>query len=72
MKQILKFKTTLKCGGCKATITPFLDEAKGIDKWELDLEHPDRILTVYADGITAGEVQSIITQAGYTAVELAL
>jgi copper chaperone len=67
MTQILKFKTSLKCGGCKATITPFLDAAKGIEKWELDLEHPDRILTIYADGISADKVQNIFTQAGYTA-----
>jgi len=67
MSQILKFKTSLKCGGCKATIAPFLNEAKGIEKWELDLEHPDRTLTVHANGITSGEVKNIITRAGYTA-----
>ena len=67
MKQILKFKTSLKCDGCKATITPLLDKERGIDIWELDLEHPDRILTIYSDDITAGEIIHILSQAGYTA-----
>jgi copper chaperone len=64
------FKTNLKCNGCKATITPFLNEAEGIKKWELDLEHPDRILTLHTNGITAADIQDILSRACYTAEEI--
>ena len=41
-----KFKTNIKCTGCVATVTPFLDEAVGERQWEVDLTDPSRILTV--------------------------
>ncbi len=70
MNQVLKFKTTLSCNGCKSKIAPFLNEAEGISSWDLDLENDDKILTVYSAGITHSEVKKIIENAGYTAEEL--
>ena len=35
-KNILKFKTSINCGGCIAKVTPYLDSVKGITKWEVD------------------------------------
>ena len=37
--QVLKFKTTLSCNGCKSTVAPFLDNAEGISSWDIDLEN---------------------------------
>ncbi len=70
MNQVLKFKTTLSCNGCKTKIGQFLNEAEGISSWDVDLDNDDKILTVHSSGITQGEVKKLIEAAGYTAKEL--
>ncbi len=67
MSQILKFKTNINCGGCIKSVTPHLDKAEGINKWEVDTNNPDKILSIETDHLTAEEVISIIDKAGYTA-----
>lgn len=44
--ETIKFKTTIKCSGCVAKVTPFLNEALGEDNWEVDYNNPSKILTV--------------------------
>lgn len=44
--ETIKFKTTIKCSGCVATVTPGLNEAVGANNWQVDLQSPDKILTV--------------------------
>ncbi len=44
--ETVKFKTTIKCSGCVATVTPGLNEAVGANNWQVDLQSPDKILTV--------------------------
>ena len=66
--EVLKFKTTIKCSGCLSKVTPVLNETVGEDNWELDLQTPDKVLTVATDEIVNGElVISAIAKAGYTA-----
>jgi copper chaperone len=65
--ETLKFKTNIKCGGCIVTVTPFLNQVNEIRNWEVDTVNPDKILTVEAENITAGDVISKIKEAGYTA-----
>lgn len=67
MSQILKFKTNINCGGCIKAVTPHLDKTEGINKWEVDTDHPDKILSIETDRLTAEEILSIIDKAGYTA-----
>lgn len=61
----LKFKTTIKCNGCIATVTPHLNAVKGIENWEVDLESPDRVLTVESNDVSASEIVDSVTKAGY-------
>jgi copper chaperone len=61
----IQFKTNIKCSGCIATVTPFLN-TEGIEKWEVDLQSPDRILTVDTQK-TPAEVAKLIQDAGYSA-----
>ena len=68
--ETLKFKTNIKCDGCIATITPFLTPENGIEKWAVDLQSPDRILTVETDD-SAGKVTELLEKAGYKAAEIA-
>jgi copper chaperone len=67
MNQILKFKTTINCGGCIKSVTPHLNKVEGIKKWEVDTEHPDKILSIETDHLTSEEVVAIIDKAGYMA-----
>ncbi len=63
----LRFKTNIKCMGCIAAVTPNLNQAEGVLNWEVDLQHPDKLLTVEvadaADG--AASVQKALQAAGY-------
>ncbi len=61
----LRFKTNIKCGGCIATVSPFLNGAPGISHWEVDTAGMDKILTVQSDGISEEEVIRIVQKAGY-------
>jgi len=63
----LKFKTTIKCSGCLANVTPHLDAAEGIAKWEVDILNPYKILTVETAGASEAEVIAVVEKAGYTA-----
>ncbi len=65
-----EFKTNIKCGGCIATVKPYLDNAEGIENWEVDLQSPDRILTVKTDK-TPSEVTQLVKEAGYEAHPMA-
>lgn len=61
-----KFKTNIKCTGCVATVTPFLDAAVGESKWEVDLNDPSRILTVNAETDKEVVIRAL-EKAGYKA-----
>lgn len=66
--QTLKFKTNIKCGGCVAGVTPHLNQLENIEKWEVDIENPEKILTVEATaGLDAQDVIDAVEQAGFKA-----
>ena len=65
--ETIKLKTNIKCGGCIATVTPFLNQSAGEGNWQVDTQNPDKILTVQANGVTAEAVKAAVTQAGYKA-----
>ncbi|KAA9341129.1 heavy-metal-associated domain-containing protein [Larkinella humicola] len=68
--EAVKFKTNIKCSGCIAKATPFLNEAVGEENWEVDTENPDKVLTVVAEGISAEQVKKAVENAGYKAEQL--
>lgn len=69
--ETLKFKTNIKCGGCIATVTPFLDKLPEISKWEVDTNNPDKVLTVESsDELAAKTVIDTLKEAGYVATPL--
>lgn len=49
MAKKAQFKTNINCGGCIATVTPFLDESLGEQEWSVDTTHKDKVLAVAAD-----------------------
>jgi len=66
--KIAKFKTNIKCDGCVSTVSPFLNSLATIKEWEVDLQNPDRILTIHNDSeIDVYEVINALKKAGYKA-----
>jgi copper chaperone CopZ len=67
MMETLKFTTNIKCQGCLAVVTPFMNQLKGVVRWNVDLAHPLRILTVECSGISPEKVIAALSKAGYQA-----
>jgi copper chaperone len=63
----LRFKTTINCGNCIRTVTPFLNEVEGIKSWNVDTENPDKILTVETD-LDAELIVETVEDVGFDAV----
>lgn len=63
----LKFKTNIKCAGCLAKVSPNLNEMAGEDNWEVDINTPEKILTVAADGMDESAIISAVKAAGFEA-----
>jgi len=65
----IKFKTNIKCGGCVATVTPFLNEISS--KWSVDTENPDKVLRIDTDEpVNPKQVISVLDTAGYKAEKI--
>ncbi|MEY4134215.1 MAG: hypothetical protein RL386_565 [Bacteroidota bacterium] len=59
------FKTTVNCNSCLRTVTPFLGEVPGIEHWEVDLRHPDRILKVQGTHLDISAIVAAVEAAGF-------
>lgn len=66
-KQKFQFKTNINCGGCVASVKPYLDNAEGVSEWNVDTQNKDKILTVKAEGITQEQVIETVKKAGFKA-----
>ncbi|MFA6598357.1 MAG: hypothetical protein WCS69_11580 [Ignavibacteriaceae bacterium] len=66
----LSFKTNIKCNGCIATVTPFLNGEKRIKEWNVDLQNPDRVLSINTEELSAADVTELVKKAGYQAEEI--
>lgn len=61
------FKTNLNCGGCVSKVKPVLDQEAGVSEWNVDTDHPDKILKVTANGLSEQDVVSLVKQKGFLA-----
>ena len=71
MKEQLKFKTTINCGGCVASVTPALNRTAGEGQWQVDTVNPDKILTVEGGSATQSEIMEAVKKSGYQIEPLA-
>lgn len=62
--ETMKFKTNAKCGGCEAAIRHKLTEVLNGGQWSLDLNSPDKVLTVTAD-VSPKVVMEAVQEAGF-------
>jgi len=63
--KIYQFKTNINCGGCIATVTPFLNEIEGLSDWEVDTTNKDKILTVKTAEISEQQIIEVVQKAGF-------
>ncbi len=62
------FKTNLKCSGCVSALMPFMNELKGVQKWDLNLEDENKTLNIETDdSLDVQEIIKTVAKAGYTA-----
>ncbi|MGE0087956.1 MAG: heavy-metal-associated domain-containing protein [Bacteroidales bacterium] len=68
--KVIKFKTSLKCGGCVNAIRPYLNKISDITTWEIDLSGTEKTLIVHTelDSLTnlQDEITAAFKSAGYT------
>lgn len=65
MKTPIQFKTNIQCSGCLATVTPFLNNVSSIKEWKVDINNPDKVLTVIGEEITDEQVSAAVKAAGF-------
>src|SRR5437762_10080707 len=65
MSTTKQFRTNLNCGNCVAAVTPYLNADPAIKSWRVDTANPDKVLTVEGDAVTADEVSSLVSRAGF-------
>ncbi|MBA4298816.1 MAG: hypothetical protein C0433_01730 [Cyclobacterium sp.] len=65
--KILKFKTNIQCTNCLAKVTPKLDEQSDIQSWYVDLQDPERTLTVKTENLQAEDIKKAVLKAGFLA-----
>ena len=66
MKKLL-FKTNIQCGNCLSKVSPKLNEQSGIHTWQVDLQDPDRTLTVETDTLNPEDIKKAVLKAGFIA-----
>ena len=58
-------KTDLHCQGCVDKISPVLNDAESIEKWQVDLSGQEKMLQVQGEGISTDYIDHLLHQAGY-------
>ena len=66
MEKII-LKTDLSCQHCVKTVEPILKNESGIKNYEINLEHPDNLVTIESEGADIGNVIGKFNEAGYWA-----
>ncbi len=64
-----QFKTNIMCNNCIAKVTPFLNANSNIKRWEVDIQNPQKILTVETE-LSDDKVKELVKEAGYKAEEM--
>jgi copper chaperone len=67
----MKFTSNIKCAGCIAKVTPYFNAATDIRAWHVEVEHPQKVLTVESENLSADDVRSLVAKAGFKAEPMA-
>ncbi|HOT64744.1 MAG: heavy-metal-associated domain-containing protein [Dysgonomonadaceae bacterium] len=66
----LRFKTNINCSNCLAKVTPSLNQKEGIASWNVDLDNPDKILTVETESLMPEDIVKTVKRVGFEATEM--
>jgi len=66
MEKII-LKTDLSCPHCVKTVEPILKNTVGISDYSIDLEHPDKLVTISSEDANINSVITRFNAAGYKA-----
>lgn len=61
-----RYRTSIMCNGCIAKVKPILDSAEGVASWSVNLDTPERILSILPDGVVEEELLAQLRGAGFT------
>ena len=64
MKKLL-FKTNIQCGNCLSKVSPKLNEQSEIHTWQVDLQDPNRTLTVETETLEPEDIRKAVLKAGF-------
>ena len=67
----LKFKTNINCTGCLTKVSPQLNNEKGIEEWEVDLNNSQKILTVKSSSTSEEDIVSAVKKVGFNIERIA-
>jgi copper chaperone CopZ len=62
---VLKYKTNLNCGSCVAAVKPHLDGDASIERWSVDTNDPNKVLTVAGEKLSEPEIKRHVADAGF-------
>jgi copper chaperone len=65
----IELKTNIMCSSCIAKVTPTLNDIAGEANWKVDIQNPEKILTVNGGSVTEEEVIKAVGKAGFKAVK---
>ncbi|WP_034044903.1 heavy-metal-associated domain-containing protein [Wocania ichthyoenteri] len=61
----LKFKTNINCTGCLSKVSPQLNNEKGIEKWNVDLESTEKFLSVKSRSTSEEDIVNAVKKMGF-------
>ncbi|MCB0572196.1 MAG: cation transporter [Phaeodactylibacter sp.] len=61
----LRFKTNINCNNCIRTVSGFLNDVPTISEWSVDIDRPEKILTVTGEAVEVEEVIEAVEEAGF-------
>jgi copper chaperone CopZ len=65
--EALTLKTDLHCSSCVNTVDPILSSDTSIKEYNIDLNHPDKLITIKGSSLNSQDVITRIRDAGYAA-----
>jgi copper chaperone len=66
----LSFKTNIQCSNCLSKVSPKLNEQAEIYNWAVDLQDPNKTLTVETNSLDAEDIRKVVLKAGFIATML--
>lgn len=63
-------KTDLSCQHCVRKVEPVLKSENGIVDYSIDLEHPDKLVTISSEGLNIQNLIANFKEAGYKAEQV--